>query len=88
MVFFKVAFGVLLALFGIMSVVAGCVSRPRDGLSASPTVRPWTVYDLITMVEIAAPVSLVILYLAVLGGLGWLALRRIARFHRWLHRRP
>jgi hypothetical protein len=40
------------------------------------------------MVEIAAPVGLVILYLAVRGGLGWLALRRIARFHRWLHRRP
>jgi hypothetical protein len=40
------------------------------------------------MVEIAAPVGLVILYLAVLGGLGWLALRRIARVHRWLHRRP
>ena len=27
-------------------------------------------------------------YAAVLGGLGWLALRGIARFHRWLHRRP
>jgi hypothetical protein len=27
-------------------------------------------------------------YLAVLGGLGWLALAGIARFHRWLHREP
>jgi hypothetical protein len=39
------------------------------------------------MVEIAHAWVL-IPYVAVLGGLGWLALHGIARFHRWLHRRP
>jgi hypothetical protein len=38
------------------------------------------------MVIVAHPWVLIV-YAAALGGLGWLALRGIARFHRWLHRR-
>jgi hypothetical protein len=55
--------------------------------AASPTVRTRRVYDLVTMVIVAHPWVLIV-YAAVLGGLGWLGLRGIARFHRWLHRRP